>query len=288
MATPPSSIMDHLDQTTVTSLVAVLMVLNSAYMLSRRALHPKTPTSLRILFIWHAFDFLIHTIFEGSFLWNCFFTSAPFDPAIHHPAHVTNFLSAPDRLYGAAYGDNWATKLWMVYAKADSRWAGADLTIISLELLTVLVAGPLAFYICTGIARRDERVVFWMIVLATGELYGGKCFPNLPSALTKMKKRVFYFFYLELAKRSCVETTGFMTFAPEWLTGNQNLDGSNFMFLWVYLVFFNMLWVFLPLYALWYSFRDISNAFLVRRGVLRMAAERAHAREGEEEKAKGL
>jgi hypothetical protein len=62
---------------------------------------------------------------------------------------------------------------------------------------------------------------------------------------------------------------GFMTFAPEWLTGNQNLDGSNFMFLWVYLVFFNMLWVVMPLYALWYSFWDIYNAFAIRNGVMK-------------------
>lgn len=62
--------------------------------------------------------------------------------------------------------------------------------------------------------------------------------------------------------------TGFMTFAPEWLTMNQNLDGSNFMFLWVYLVFFNMLWVFLPLYALYVSFVDIRNACAIRNGVV--------------------
>ena len=61
----------------------------------------------------------------------------------------------------------------MVYAKADSRWAGADLTVVSLELLTVLGAGPLALYICWGIVRRDGMTGFWMVVLATGELYGG-------------------------------------------------------------------------------------------------------------------
>lgn len=55
-----------------------------------------------------------------------------------------------------------------------------------------------------------------------------------------------------------------MTFCPEWLTGNINLDGSNFMYMWVYLVFFNMLWVFIPLYAIWYSYNDITNAFAVR------------------------
>ena len=33
-----------------------------------------------------------------------------------------------------------------------------------------------------------------------------------------------------------------MTFGPEWLTGSPNLDTSKPLFLWVYLVFFNMLW----------------------------------------------
>jgi hypothetical protein len=61
---------------------------------------------------------------------------------------------------------------------------------------------------------------------------------------------------------------GFMTFCPEWLTGNQNLDASNFMYLWVYLVFFNMLWVVLPIYAMWVSYQDISDAFLLRNKVI--------------------
>jgi hypothetical protein len=59
-----------------------------------------------------------------------------------------------------------------------------------------------------------------------------------------------------------------MTFCPEWLTGNQNLDGSNFMYMWVYLVFFNMLWVVLPIYALWVSYEDTCEAFAVRSKVI--------------------
>jgi hypothetical protein len=173
MSSESPAIAEILDRTTIISLGVVVMIFNSAWMLSNRALSRHAPTSMRILFIWHAFDFLIHTIFEGSFLYNCFFTSSPYNPAVHPASLVTNFLSQPDRLYGAAHGDNWATKLWMVYAKADSRWAQADLTVISLELLTVLLAGPLALYICIGIARRDYNASFWMIVLATAELYGG-------------------------------------------------------------------------------------------------------------------
>jgi hypothetical protein len=262
--------MDHLDSTTLISLSAVLLLLNSSYILSLRVLSKSTPTSLRILFIWHAFDFLIHSIFEGSFLYNCFFTSSPYDPAIHHPALITNFLGQPDRLYGAAYGDNWATKLWMIYAKADSRWGGADLTVVSLELLTVLGAGPLALWICTMIAKRDPMASFWMVVLATGELYGGLFLSFLSSSS----------FYLMLIV--CVRV-GFMTFAPEWLTGNQNLDGSNFMFLWVYLVFFNMLWVFLPIYAMYVSFEDMKNAFQMRKS---MIIARAQMQKEKEDKSK--
>lgn len=52
-----------------------------------------------------------------------------------------------------------------------------------------------------------------------------------------------------------------MTFCPEWLTANANLDTSNWMYLWLYLVFFNGLWVVIPLYALYVAFGEISKAF---------------------------
>ncbi|KAG4415200.1 hypothetical protein IFR04_011659 [Cadophora malorum] len=92
MDSSTGSIMDHIDTTTIISLLAVLAILTTSYLLSLSLLHRSTPSRLRILFIWHFFDFLIHSIFEGSFLYNCFFTSAPFDPAVHHPALITNFL----------------------------------------------------------------------------------------------------------------------------------------------------------------------------------------------------
>ncbi len=60
-----------------------------------------------------------------------------------------------------------------------------------------------------------------------------------------------------------------MTFCPEWLSGNSYLDGSNFMYLWVYLVFFNMLWVFLPAYAIYVGGKDIFDAFAVRAAGLK-------------------
>ena len=46
---------------------------------------------------------------------------------------------------------------------------------------------------------------------------------------------------------------GFMTFAPEWVEGSPNLDGSSFTLLWIYLVFMNGLWVLVPGILLWDS-----------------------------------
>jgi len=218
-----------IDQTTILSLFGTVALLVAAYGLSLQFLSPVTPSRLRVLFIWHCFDALIHFFFEGSFLFNCFFSWIPFSSADHHPSTITNFLSRPDRIYGNQHADNPAGALWRVYAMADKRWAGVDLTVVSLELLTVLVAGPMAVWCAVLIARRNPQVGFWMTVLATGELYGG-----------------------------------FMTFAPEWLTGSQNLDTSNFMYLWVYLVFFNMLWVVMPLYAIYVSYQDMASAFSIR------------------------
>jgi hypothetical protein len=117
---------------------------------------------------------ILESVFRFSALAKKDANSHLLDPAKHHPALITNFLSQPDRLFGAKYGENWATRLWMVYAQADKRWGEADTGVISLELLTVLGAGPLALYICAGIARRNPMVGFWMVVLATAELYGGQ------------------------------------------------------------------------------------------------------------------
>lgn len=60
-----------------------------------------------------------------------------------------------------------------------------------------------------------------------------------------------------------------MTFCPEWLSSNVNLDGSNFMYLWVYLTFFNGLWVVFPGYAAYVACVDIMDAFAVRSASLK-------------------
>ena len=223
---PPPTI----DATTVYSLLAVLLLLTTAYTASLYLLPACTTRTLRALYIWHVFDSLIHLIFEGSYLYNCFFSSTPSSHATI-PSFLpsgTYFLNQRERVYGAEYGAGVTGNLWREYARADRRWGGTDLTVISLELLTVLIAGPLAFAISELIRRGDSgaRLWFWAAVLATGELYGG-----------------------------------FMTFMPEWLSGSVNLSTGHWMHLWVYLVFFNTLWVWIPLWVLVVAYQSIGGAF---------------------------
>lgn len=120
---------DLFDQTTLVSLFSTVAILALAYGLSRRCLSSSTASSLRFLFIWHAFDALIHFCLEGSFLYHCFFSSLPLDAAaegFYPDPH--NFLGHTDRVHGSqAGGANPFAQLWMVYARADRRWAGVDL-----------------------------------------------------------------------------------------------------------------------------------------------------------------
>jgi hypothetical protein len=193
--------------TTVLSLLSTVAILLAAYAASLAILPKAASAKIRVLFVWHCFDGLIHFILEGSYLYNCFYsfttnTTGLWKPGTpfaspYLPPNVY-FLGQKDRLHGAEYGTSPFSALWREYAKADKRWGGSDLTVISLELLTVFVAGPLAIYICDCLRSQRSSTWFWMVVLATGELYGG-----------------------------------FMTFAPEWLSGSPNLDTSNFMYLWV-------------------------------------------------------
>ncbi|EPS45416.1 hypothetical protein H072_652 [Dactylellina haptotyla CBS 200.50] len=136
------------------------------------------------------------------------------------------FSYTPDKKhYGALYSSAPFALIWQEYAKADSRWAVADPVVVAIELPTVLLEGPGAAYICYLLAKGSPNVWFWILVVAVGEIYGG-----------------------------------WMTFAPEWLTGSMALETSNFMYKWVYLFFFNMLWVWVPGWLCWVSYVEISKS----------------------------
>lgn len=145
----------EIDATTVVSLLCVVALLAGAYAASIRLLPATATVKTRILFVWHAFDALVHFFFEGSFLYNCFFVSyrlpTSFNVAARRHPHIrlltppdVYWLGKEDALYGANYGEGPLSRLWQEYAKADRRWGGVDLGVVSLEVLTVVVATPLA------------------------------------------------------------------------------------------------------------------------------------------------
>lgn len=232
------------DTPTVLCIAFSLSLMPVATLLSR-ILIPSTHTRNRILFFWHAYDALTHLFIEGSFLYECFFSYIPIptvNGVIMRPEQAV-FLGHKDRLYGAAYGTGPSARLWQEYAKADRRWAGADVTVIALELLTVFIGGPAAIYICyllyrassakSAAVRAKAQAKLWLVApaLATAELYGG-----------------------------------WMTFAPEWLTASSQLETNDPVLLWFYLVFFNGLWVVVPLWVLWQAAKEIRAAFVAAEG----------------------
>jgi hypothetical protein len=118
----------------------------------------------------------------------------------------------------AAKSDTYMGWLWREYGRADSRWAVRDPNVISIEILTVLI-GVLCIFQIYGTYFKTKWRHPLQIVICVSELYGG-----------------------------------WMTFAPEWIEGSPNLNGSDPILLWVYLVFMNGLWVVIPLLLLWDSF----------------------------------
>jgi hypothetical protein len=225
-----------LDAPTILCLAVSLSMMPAAFILGR-TLIPAHKTRDRILFIWHAYDALTHLLIEGSFAYQCFFSYITVAKA---PTEGPHWLNDPTRLYGANYGTGPTARLWQEYAKADHRWGVADTTVVSLELLTVFLGGPAAVYICYLLYRSSSeklsaksrgavKATLWLVAisLATAELYGG-----------------------------------FMTFAPEWLTGSTALVTDDPVYLWLYLFFFNTLWVWLPLWVLWEASKELRGAFV--------------------------
>ena len=66
--------------------------------------------------------------------------------------------------------------------------------------------------------------------------------------------------FLQVALCVCELYGGWMTFCPEWLSDSRHLNTSSWLHLWLYLVFFNGLWVLVPgllLVQSWSSLREL-------------------------------
>ncbi|XP_014706915.2 emopamil-binding protein-like [Equus asinus] len=148
---------------------------------------------------WLCYDALVHFALEGPFV----------------------YLSLVGNI---ADSDGLIASLWKEYGKADARWLYFDPTIVSLEMLTVVVDGSLALVLIYAIVKEKYYRHFIQITLCVCELYGG-----------------------------------WMTFAPDWLMGSPNLNTNNWLYFWVYLVFFNSVWVLIPGLLLWQSLVELKK-----------------------------
>ena len=118
----------------------------------------------------------------------------------------------------AKYSDSFMGFIWREYGRADARWAVRDSTILSLELLTTLLLGPLCLLAAYAVyARRPYRHLL-QLVISVSELYGG-----------------------------------WMTFMPDILEGSPSLTLHDPLLLWVHLVFMNGLWLVIPGLLTWES-----------------------------------
>ncbi|GAA6035415.1 hypothetical protein JCM8097_000244 [Rhodosporidiobolus ruineniae] len=198
---PPPSLFTP---TTVLSLLSTVALLLAALVLARALLPSSTYANRthRYTFIWLTFDALIHLTLEASFVYLSF-------PAPRTVNTGTGPMAA----------------LWREYALADTRWGVSDPTVVCIEMITVLGAGPLCVWTAELMRRGDSAWRYWIIVLSVGELYGG-----------------------------------WLTFGPEWISGSPSLNTSHWMYTYLYLFFFNFLWVIIPLVLLYNVYVDLLPA----------------------------
>ncbi|XP_032729987.1 emopamil-binding protein-like [Lontra canadensis] len=150
---------------------------------------------------WLCYDALVHFVLEGPFVYLSF---------------VGNIADSEGLI----------ASLWKEYGKADARWLYFDPTIVSLEILTVVLDGSLALVLIYAIVKEKYYRHFLQITLCVCEVYGG-----------------------------------WMTFFPDWLMGSPNLNTNNWLYFGVYLVFFNSVWVLMPGLLLWQSWVELKKMY---------------------------
>ena len=161
--------------TTVASLLAVVAILGAALVASRSALPRGSSVKDKAIFVWLAFDLLIHLYAHLTASTSLRKTQPSQPVAEPPPPHPTSYsifegsflaLScqtwplSPNQAVNASAG--MFGELWREYAIADARWGTADAGVVALELLTVLGAGPLCGWIMWQLARGDRGRHYWM------------------------------------------------------------------------------------------------------------------------------
>ncbi|XP_028255041.1 emopamil-binding protein-like [Parambassis ranga] len=187
----------------ILSLLACSFQLLAAVLLTQRYGGNRSAEDRRIL-LWLFYDVIVHLTLEGPFVY-------------------MSLVGTVETSEGPL------AELWKEYSKADSRWLVSDPTIVSVEILTVVLGSLLGLLLIHAILRDKYYRHFLQIALSVCELYGG-----------------------------------WMTFCPDWLLGSPHLDTSSWLHLWIYLVFFNGLWVLVPVLLLFQSWVSLRSLHMLR------------------------
>ncbi|XP_047210827.1 emopamil-binding protein-like [Girardinichthys multiradiatus] len=203
METPPG-----LSLVSVLSLLGCSLQVLAAALLTHRYGGRSSPTDRWIL-LWLFYDVIVHLTLEGPFVY-------------------MSLVGTVEESEGPL------AELWKEYGKADTRWLVSDPTIVSVEILTVVLDSLLGVLLIHAVLRDKYYRHFLQVTLSVCELYGG-----------------------------------WMTFCPDWLLGSPHLNTSNPLYLWLYLVFFNGLWVLVPVLLLVQSWLRLKSLNAVREDATR-------------------
>ncbi|XP_072034047.1 emopamil-binding protein-like [Amphiura filiformis] len=116
--------------------------------------------------------------------------------------------------------------VWREYSLADRRYVDAEANTVIVELLTVFFGAVLAVFIIEAIFNPKWYRHYLQICVCMAYLYGDA-----------------------------------MYFGAEMWSGCENLATDDKYYFWVYLIFFNFLWVIFPLLLLWQSWNAIRDVY---------------------------
>ncbi|XP_028774072.1 probable 3-beta-hydroxysteroid-Delta(8),Delta(7)-isomerase [Neltuma alba] len=124
--------------------VASLLVVSFIWLLSGRL--RKLTKIDRVLMCWWAFTGLTHIILEGYFV---------FSPEFYKDK-TANYLA----------------EVWKEYSKGDSRYAGRDAGIVTVEGITAVLEGPASLLVVYAIASGKSYSYILQFAVCLGQLYG--------------------------------------------------------------------------------------------------------------------
>ncbi|RZC43723.1 hypothetical protein C5167_036667 [Papaver somniferum] len=135
-----------LAQSTIVGVYGIASVLVASFIWLVSGRCAKLSKMERLIMCWWAFTGLTHMVLEGYFV---------FSPEFYKDK-TGNFLA----------------EVWKEYSKGDSRYAGRDAGIVTIEGLTAVIEGPACLLAVYAIAKRKYYSDLLQISISLGQLYG--------------------------------------------------------------------------------------------------------------------